>query len=131
MLNSMKLSKKKKIIEGLILHIYIFSILIVFYTIMFVLFGGFCPIKQLLGIPCPFCGMSSAYVSCFVYFDLKTAFEFNRVFPLGVPLLSGVVHYKYFSKKMGRWADIFIIFFGIVIFLNYIFTLINHFSTGI
>ena len=44
-----------------------------------------CPIKELFGIECPGCGMTRAILSA-LRLDLKTAFEYHRMF-WSVPLL--------------------------------------------
>ena len=46
---------------------------------------GFCPIRRLVGIPCPTCGMSRAWLAA-LRLDLVSAFRFHPMF-WSVPIL--------------------------------------------
>lgn len=46
---------------------------------------GYCPFRRLIGIPCPTCGMSRAWLAAF-RLDLASAFQFHPMF-WSVPLL--------------------------------------------
>ncbi len=46
---------------------------------------GYCPFRRLIGIPCPTCGMSRAWLAAF-RLDLASAFRFHPMF-WSVPLL--------------------------------------------
>ena len=71
--------------------------LILLVLTLFVLFlsvtGIHCPIRYLLGIPCPTCGMTRAYVALF-HGDFLRAFYYHPLFWLGPPLIFLGIHAK-------------------------------------
>lgn len=54
-----------------------------------------CPLNLFLGISCPGCGMTRAYIAL-LNFDLMKAFEWYPLFP--IPII--VVVYMFFRKKL-------------------------------
>ena len=67
-------------------------------TILSGLFGSICPTYRLLGICCPFCGMTRAHLAA-LRLDFSTAIYYNPVFYLGVPCIFFMVHEKLFAPK--------------------------------
>lgn len=72
-------------------------------VIALLIFFG-CPFKRLVGFPCPFCGMTRAYVSLFKL-DIAAAFYWHPLFLLGLPTLFYAAHRSYARKKLGKKAD--------------------------
>lgn len=79
---------------------------IVGFTILFLVIIGAllaflgvyqCPLRLLLGIPCPGCGMTRAYIALFKL-DFKKAFELHPLFI--VPIAVAV--YMLFRRKMKK-----------------------------
>ena len=58
------------------------------------LFGWYCPIKYLTGVPCPGCGLSRA-LAALLRLDFRTALRFHPM----VFVLPPVVLYALFGKK--------------------------------
>ncbi len=79
--------------------------------IMFnIIFGeSICLFTQILGIPCPSCGMTRAYLSLF-QLDIKGAFWYHPLVP--VPILICIL--SYYRKLSSR---IIFIFIGLFIFV--------------
>ena len=55
--------------------------------------GILCPIRYLTGVPCPFCGMTRAWLSA-LGGDWAAALRFHPLFLLGPPLIWAAVHSK-------------------------------------
>lgn len=53
--------------------------------LLWLIVDGFCPFRRLIGIPCPTCGMSRAWLA-FFRLDLPTAFRLHPMF-WSVPIL--------------------------------------------
>ena len=85
-------------------------------------FGIYCLFKKLLGIPCPGCGMTRAYLAL-LRLDIRGAFEMHPMF-WSVPIL--LVFYlfdgKVFRKEWINVAILVLIFAGFLV--NWIFNLI-------
>ncbi len=80
-----------------------------------------CPFKRITGIDCPFCGMTRAYLA-FVRGDFAGAFEFNRVFFVGIPLILVIAHLRLIKKRKIAFiaAVIFISLSAVALLINYI-----------
>ena len=68
--------------------------------------GGhtFCWVKGLIGIPCPGCGLTRAYLSL-LHCDVPAAFRFHPLFPV-IPFIAVVIllrKKKFFSKIHRSW----------------------------
>ena len=93
------MSKIKKIINR---HILYFVLICLFIFIMKV-FDLQCPMKSLLGIPCPTCGVTRAFFAL-LNGDIEGYFFYH---PLAVPLICSVLlmlHIKLFQRKRGIYS---------------------------
>lgn len=89
-----------------------------------------CPFKFFLGIPCPGCGMSRAFL-CLLRFDIRGAFHYHPLFPIviivGIYLVCkwlGI--YSMSEKAQTVWLVILaIIFFATYFFRMYMGTLMT------
>ena len=60
----------------------IFLISIIALLLLFLWFSGYqCPLLFFFGIPCPFCGMTRAFL-CLLSGDLTTAFYYHPLWPV-------------------------------------------------
>ncbi|MBQ3182044.1 MAG: DUF2752 domain-containing protein [Clostridia bacterium] len=86
-------------------------------------FGIYCLFKRLLGIPCPGCGMTRAYLAL-MRLDFARAFEMHPMF-WSVPIL--LIFYLFdgrvFRKEWINVTVLALIFAGFLI--NWIFKIIN------
>jgi hypothetical protein len=81
-----------------------------------------CILKNTVGIPCPSCGMTRAYLLLFNG-DIKGAFHMHPLFPL-IPVTAGAVLVSYFTKfKMDRLY----ILLALAFFVVYIVRMIGLF----
>lgn len=87
----MKLANKTKII----LYSFVSILILVLIFIFSIYFG--CPIRNLLGFPCPACGITRAYISLFQG-DLTTALYFHPLFFL-LPIMAVLVILLLLSEK--------------------------------
>ena len=73
-----------------------------------VLFG--CTYKKLLGIPCPGCGMTRAWL-CLLKGDIVNAFRWHPLFAVFPPVLALFVHKTVFGLKgsLKLWTTLLII----------------------
>ena len=102
---------KKKLLDILVL-------ILVF--IVLVIFGYRCPLRYLLGLSCPFCGLTRAFVSI-LHFDFKQAFYYHLLWPLA---LVGIIIFILYNLKVIKlkkeYIKVFFSFF-IISFLIYYF----------
>ena len=65
--------------------------------VLIAVFG--CPFETLLGIPCPGCGMSRAFI-CLFHLDLRGAFIYHPLFPLVIAWpIAYAIYAMYFLKR--------------------------------
>jgi len=89
------------------------------------LFGTVCPFKAAIGIPCPGCGMTRAYIAALRgYF--KSAFYWHPLFPLA-PVLTGALAVYTFAKKphTRKIAEIILIAVAVLFVAVWVFRLAN------
>ncbi len=82
-----------------------------------------CLFRRLTGIHCPFCGMTRAHLAL-LKGDLKSAFEFHKLFFLGIPFILGLIHLHLLkgNKILFIFDFTFLIISGIAFLINYILT---------
>ncbi len=74
-----------------------------------------CPFKLIFQNPCPFCGMTRAFVSL-VHLDFSSAFEYNgMVWSLPILYLLFLYDGKIFKNKFANIAVLFVISTGFII----------------
>ena len=60
----------------------LFFILFILLLLLFLLLAGYqCPLRFFFGIPCPFCGMTRAFL-CVLEGDLAKSFYFHPLWPI-------------------------------------------------
>lgn len=67
-------------------HILFFSLFILLFLLFLLLAGYQCPLRFFLGIPCPFCGMTRAFL-CVLAGDFAKSFYFHPLWPIVLGLL--------------------------------------------
>lgn len=77
-----------------------------FYAILLLWMAFFwkCPSKLLFGIPCPGCGLTRAYKAA-LRFHFREAFSYHPLFPVAVPALLYLIHYRILPYRLPRWAE--------------------------
>jgi len=120
-------AKRKPIIKTFIIHIIIFIILS-----MIVMYG--CVFNKLLGIVCPGCGVTRAWL-CFFRLDIKSALYYHALFPF-IPIYIFVFVHKdmRFMTKIKKISVAFLYFFTPILILYNIYRIYfaeNIFPNGI
>jgi len=96
--------------------IVIIALLGLYMAAAYLLTGTACVFKSTMGIPCPGCGLSRAYMACMAL-DFETAFFYHPLFWYLPPfaLIYAAICHKY-RDKYPRW---FIVFarFSLILFL--------------
>jgi hypothetical protein len=77
-----------------------------------------CPFRAITGIPCPFCGLTSAWLAV-LQGDLINAFSYHPLFLFIPALLMFAFHYK-LLKINEKWGNTIIIAGAVIIFTVYI-----------
>ncbi len=73
-----------------------------------------CPVKAILGVPCPFCGMTRAYLSL-IRLDFSVAFEYNPAFPVfALICLTGILAAAD-KKRTKIWLTAFFLLIALLI----------------
>lgn len=99
-------------------------ILYLIYALVMNLFNlQSCPIKLLIGIPCPGCGMTRA-ILCLLKFDFKGAIKYNALFIILLLVIVVFIFRKYNIFKKLYHSKIFWITIGICILVYYALRLI-------
>lgn len=99
-------------------YLIVASIAVAYYTIC-ALFNITCPIKQIIGVPCPTCGMTRAMLAL-IRLDIKGYMEYN---PMAVFMFLAVflyLHREYVKKK--KWMDLYV---TVVLAVNTIVYILN------
>lgn len=82
-----------------LLHVGIAAGTLAAYALFAMIFGNACPYYAILGINCPFCGMTRAHAAL-LRLDLAAAFSYHPVFFVGIPFLWMLFHKGFFE---GKW----------------------------
>jgi hypothetical protein len=93
-------------------------LILVFFILVF--FGYRCPLRYLLGLSCPFCGLTRAFISL-LSFNFKKAFYYHLLWPLA---LIGIIIFILYEFKIIKVKKIYIrVFLSLFItsFLIYYF----------
>lgn len=105
-------------------HAIILSVLALFVLYLTVS-GVHCPIYYLLGIPCPTCGMTRAYIS-FFHGNFSKAMQYHPLFLLAPVLLFVGIHEKahFFSRIPPKYIRFVLCAGGTLFVLVYIIRLL-------
>lgn len=112
-----KIEEIKRILKK---HDYVFAILILYFILN--LFNIACFLKYLIGISCPFCGMSRAILAL-VQLDFKSAFYYHPLFWFILPSIFFIIHSPkpLFGNK--TYQTIYYFISGTIIVIVYIIRL--------
>ena len=103
------------ILKGLIL------ILVLYYTTT--LFTG-CPIKYVLGIACPGCGMTRAWFSI-LRLDFATALYYHPLFFIGPIAIFAILFHQWIDFKKWRYLGILLLVLFVGVYLLRLFLFPN------
>ena len=90
----------KKYVQVILLHVGIFAVMAVLFTLLSWAFDSACPTYAIFGICCPFCGMTRAHLAA-LRLDFAAALAYHPAFVAGIPFLWILFHKGLFQKK---WA---------------------------
>ena len=96
--------------------------LLCIYTVFNLITHQGCPIRWILHIPCPFCGMTRAHLAAF-RLDFATAFSYHPLFPLGIPYLLLLFSEDMFSGKWNKLYYISVIAMTVIFVARYAISL--------
>ena len=99
----------------------LFFILFILLLLLFLLLAGYqCPLRFFLGIPCPFCGMTRAFL-CVLEGDLAKSFYFHPLWPivLGIFIIFPLWKFR-FLHLSDKWIDHGAFVIGILFLLCFI-----------
>ena len=86
----------------------LFFILFILLLLLFLLLAGYqCPLRFFLGIPCPFCGMTRAFL-CVLEGDLAKSFFFHPLWPI---VLGIIIFFPLFLSFFLPFFLFFLLFF--------------------
>lgn len=71
------------------------------YAIIMLVLGNACPTYAILGICCPFCGMTRAHLAA-LRLDFAAAMYYHPAFFCGLPFLWLLSHEHFFKSKWAR-----------------------------
>lgn len=107
-------SKKYKKIKSYVIFIILFSTVAVFLEIFL---GNPCIFRATIGMPCPACGMTRAWLSLILKRDLGLAFYYHPLF-LTVPFIFLLVFIEQIlEKNVNKFIYIFLIFLYIAVYV--------------
>lgn len=99
------------------------------FSIILLVFGSYCPIEHILGIPCPGCGLFSA-----IYWILKGNIEYALYFnPMVIILIPYLILIIFYIVKEGinftniKFVKIISIMFFFLLTITYLYRMITIF----
>ena len=101
----MKKYTKREFLIIMAKHVGCGAFVVVIFYLLSNLFGSICPTYRVLGICCPFCGMTRAHRAA-MKLDFSTAMYYNPAFFLGVPCIFFMVHEKLFAPRFDKHRKI-------------------------
>ena len=103
------------------LKYHLFLIFTITLFLLFLWFSGYrCPLLFFFGIPCPFCGMTRAFL-CVLRGDLLTAFYFHPLWPVVLGLILTFLLNKFRILHLSdRWINNGAFVIGILFLLCFI-----------
>ena len=116
-----KLSEKKYIIKLLLKHL-LYGSIILAVILLYQVTGIHCPIKYLLGIPCPACGMTRSLFSM-LRMDIRGSFSYTPMTSLVIIAVLLGMHEKLFAHK--KIIDGILIIVAVLTLTLYIYRVIS------
>lgn len=115
----MKRTKKLILMHiGIILALAVYVALVYFTPLQ-------CPTKMIFSLPCPFCGLTRAWISVFSG-DFSSAFAMHPLFPLAPVLIVLFAHRDALSEKKQRVCDLVMILLAVLFFVVFVIRMIIH-----
>ncbi len=108
--------EKRKLVLTHVLFCCVFGLSMIILTHIF---GSSCPSKIVLRLPCPFCGMTRAWISAFKL-DPVNAFKYHPLFLLAPAYLFFLFHDDKVFPKLKRFRTVFITVFSIMLVLVFV-----------
>lgn len=114
---------KEKFLRQIILRdVGLLVVMLVSVAIFNLLTGKGCIINFILGINCPFCGMTRAHFAA-LRLDFGAAFSYHPLFFLGLPYLFLLTHEEIFPAKLKKPYWITVITMTVLFVVRYIVSL--------
>lgn len=110
---------KKEILHNIICLI---LVLILYYAATW---STGCPIRYILGISCPGCGMTRAWLAV-LRLDFAAAFSYHPLFLLGPLAIMIIIFHPWIDFKKWRWVGILLILLFIIVYLLRLFIFPDH-----
>lgn len=120
----------KRVLKDIKEYKWTLLILAVVLILLQLIFGDVCPIKILLGIPCPGCGLTHGCIYV-VTFRWKRAWESNPVSFLWVLTIMLIISYRYVFVRKSWLVQGAIIITGLVTITRYILVFFWYYKTMI
>lgn len=98
--------------------------LLLYFGGMTLLFKSVCPMRLMLHVPCPFCGMTRAHLAL-LHLDLQAAFACHPMFFLGVPFLLLCIHLPPLQKRFKLVPKILVFLLAALFLLVYILRIVG------
>lgn len=107
-------SIKNKNIKSYLSFILLFLAIVLFMELFF---GNSCILKVIIGMPCPSCGMTRAWLSLLLKRNLRMAFYFHPLF-FTVPIICILIFIEQFlNKKMNKYIYLCILILYIAVYI--------------
>lgn len=102
-------------------HVFGLGTVVLIISSASLLLGSACPTYWMLGICCPFCGMTRAHLAA-MRLDFAAAFYYHPVFFTGVPMIWLLAHKRLLKKKWTRmlWW-VLVISMGVLLGVTYVY----------
>ena len=94
-------------------------VIAVYWVIANFLFGQFCPMRIMTGLPCPGCGATRAGLMV-LSLRWKEAMEMNPTVFLWIPYILFLFYQRYVGKKQPKLSNILLVIIGVVVLLWYV-----------
>lgn len=97
-------------------------ILVLYYATTW--FTG-CPIQYTIGIACPGCGMTRAWLAVF-RLDFSTAFAYHPLFFIGPIAIFAILFHQWIDFRKWRWPGILLLILFISVYFLRLFIFPDH-----
>lgn len=123
----------KNFFKQLLRNLFSFIVILLLYYIATWSTG--CPIKYFLGIACPGCGMTRAWLAV-ARLDFSTAFAYHPLFLLSTIIVFAILFHPWINFQKWRWLSITLISLLFIVYMLRLFwfpdSIVNlDFSDGV